>query len=242
MALIIHPQVLMAAEKANHGPQSSISQGSADIHVTRKIEKKPTLLIVVDGQNNILASTAGRTLWANNERTKLPADKYGINYTSRNSDGNDLTSFNTVVNYQPMIPALRFIPYQDYDIELRNSGTIAKAYLISDRNEQYSTVNIETWPSEMWRGDEPFDVTTSGYKYLELTVGTEQSDATLRFSSLDVDQNDQVIKLIEPHINVYFTNFLRDWSNAKAELEARLNSIESVSTTQSPQEMLDAGL
>ncbi|USD31144.1 hypothetical protein J8Z24_21250 (plasmid) [Pseudoalteromonas sp. SCSIO 43201] len=242
MSLVIHPVVLIAAENRTHYAQLSIHESSRDIHLTRKIEYKPALLIVVDAQNNVLASTVGTTYWSTKERSNLSPSQHGVNFTYRTSNADAVTAFSQTVNLQPLTPALRFTPYQDFDVALRNSGTIANAYLITDRNEQYSRIDIETWPSEMWRGDEPFDVTASGYKYLELTVGTEQSDATLRFSSLDVDQNDQVIKLIEPHINVYFTNFLRDWSNAKAELEARLNSIESVSTTQSPQEMLDAGL
>ncbi|RRS09154.1 hypothetical protein EAG18_08520 [Pseudoalteromonas sp. J010] len=238
MSLIILPHILAASEQPQYATQSQFKDTSEDLKRMRIVEGKPALLVVLDADKQVLASSVGYTQWSSG-RPQLPLAEFGVSYTYRKAadKGDPATNFDTEERRLPIMPALRFNPTSKFAIDIRNSGTAAQAFIIVDQDEVRSKTDITDWPNEIWDGSAPLDVAQLTYKYFNMAVGLHDSQAPLQLTRLDMSKSDVNLPLVSKFIDVYFTNMFHDWSDAKAQMEAALNRLSSVDTLKSGAEI-----
>ncbi|TMP46268.1 hypothetical protein CWB96_00105 [Pseudoalteromonas citrea] len=248
MAIVLHPSLLWAAERYAGNTANSYALVSPSIHLVRKIDRKPAMLLVLDEGNNILFSVLGYTVW-HLEAGGLPREQHNVSFNYRSGSEAGEAGFSHLASLLPSVPALRFVPLDDYSALIRNAGAAVKAYIISDRDEEYKDnynepykSTLASWPTHLWDGSTPIDIESLVHPCLEVSVGDLASDSVLRLTNTTIKLEDGSVKIADPYIDIYFANALRDWSTARQEFEALLNDIEQVSTTDTIEQMVIAGL
>lgn len=241
MTLLVHPDILYAAESASEQPQSVFANDPANIQ-TRMMEDKPALLVVTDATGAILLSVVGQTKWHSTD-VKLAGEPYEINLTYRSEYTDAETSFSPLA-LVPRLPALTFTPASKFVEEIRNTGTATRAFLIVDTLEQYSPVSVEgefdangvetraPWPVGYWDGSVALDVATlpAELPYLELSVGDLNSGASIKITRVDLLLEEGTVQMADPVVYLYLPNILHDWSTARDELIALLTAIPEIGT------------
>jgi hypothetical protein len=240
MTILIHPRIFAMTEQPSWSTQKSFSSGA--IHMeqnkhTKKMQDKPALLVVTDVADNILLSIVGSTQWFNGFAELGDIDTLA-NTTLRIDSGRTMTTGNSFKLDQslpvtPRIPALEFVTASAYNEKIRKSGVAAKAYLVVDYLEIYSKDDISLWPTIHWDSATPFDALGLGVDlpYLQVSVGDMASDQALRLTRTDLDLSQHTVQMADASLKIYFKNMFRDWSGAKAEMDAVLAAIPGVGTS-----------
>ena len=215
---------------------SSVSRGNNAANIrTRVLENKPALLVVTDALDNILLSIVGETAWYSDAVKMSDQDidlMFRVDYGTDSEVDSDFRKLDYYQPVRPRLPALTFTPAAQYSETIRNTGTAAKVFLIVDTLELYSTTDISAWPLTHWDGNTALNVAglPASEPYLQLSVGDLASSASVRLTRLDLDTAEHTVQMADPIIYMYFTNMLRDWSTAKADLIALLTSIPEIGT------------
>lgn len=238
MAILMHPRLILNAESAAFPLYTTYNQDEAHLETTRytrTLEDKPALLVVTDATGNILLSLVGKTKWSTESLLTDDATQLAHQIVRRNSGWLTKGSSTTINDdlRQPLVPTLEFFPFVQYAASIRQSGTIAKAYVLVDTTETYSVTDESTWPAAYYDGSTAFDVATlpDTLRYLQVSVGDLASDQALRFTYLDLNVNDTTVQMADPSLRIHLVNLFRDWSTAKDELTSLLGGVTSVGTS-----------
>ncbi|TMP46270.1 hypothetical protein CWB96_00115 [Pseudoalteromonas citrea] len=243
MAIVIHSNILAAAENANFGTMKALAQNSAGIAALRYVENKPALLVILDINNKVLASTVGALAWAINEEFDHD-ERYALTYRYRHNDAVDaLNSFVLSPARMPLCPAIKFTPESVFGVDVRNSGLSHKALLITDQSELLSKSDITAWPDELWRGEQPLNIDNleTRFKTLELSTGLKSSTAVIQLTRLNITMSDTSLPLYASDIIVKLPGLLNDPEQMKQQMEIQLNRLTGVSTQLSASQMLANG-
>lgn len=238
MSVYIHPMVSFLSESPSDDTQMALySSDPAVAKATRYLESKPALLVITDASNTILLSLIGTTGWStdpmDNDSTKLQHLYY------RNSHGGDISStakhqrLDQLRPQCPLVPALRFTPLSQFTSEIINTGTAAKAFLLVDVSATRSPTDISQWEAGLREGTTPLDTAAlpSGLQFMQLGLGTIESDEPVRLTNDAIDVNQSVVQLADGYIQLYFTNMFHNWTGMREALDARLAAITGVGTT-----------
>lgn len=235
MAIMMHPDLLYMCEAHNQDVQLSFNAADAANIRTRVLENKAALMVVTDALDNILLSIVGKTQWYSDAVKMTDHDielTYRYDYGKDSEVDTDFRLLHETMPIRPRIPALTFTPAAQYSETIRNTGTAAKVFLIVDTLELYSATDVSAWPVSRWDGSVALNLAglPASEPYLQLSVGDLASSASVRLTRLDLNTAEHTVQMADPIIYMYFTNVLRDWSTAKADLTALLTSIPEIGT------------
>ncbi|MDK1290080.1 hypothetical protein [Pseudoalteromonas umbrosa] len=228
MTLMVHPAAFYESESLLQHSQKSYSRTDPNDKYMRYLEEKPALLVLTDDQGTILHSIVGKTSWKGNVFPPLGEEFDLGQLYARQKTGAASAAVIYQLDHQnkrpmtPYVPLLVFDTQRAYSEEVRNAGTVAKAYLVVDKYEHYSSEDITLWPDELWQGQAPLDINSlpEGVSYLMVSTGASHSDNAVFLSDLHLDPNTHIIRLVNDQMALCFPNLIGDWSDAKAQMMA----------------------
>lgn len=233
MSIYIKGSAIYHGDGINYGKSGlyAAATSGSDRQRLSLLDAQPALLLVVDKEGYPLLSSVGETAWEWGADDGPHQDPYRVELKYRRSS-EVLSEFVA----QPAQLYLRIILAERFALPIKRAGHATKAYLIVDPTNTYSDSDASgddsgsAWPADLLDPDTIFDPETlaSTYRYIEISVGGLESDASIKLTRTELDPSDGDVAIIDYIISVYMPNLLHDHSSIKAELKALLDTIPQV--------------